>query len=81
MVGMDSDRKRHRLQIIQCRRYCVGDLQINDNFGLTYLTGINFSSSEYDQRGELTNFLIDNTAFFLDNALIVDKTTFGQKIF
>jgi hypothetical protein len=35
---------------------------------LTYLTGINFSSSEYDQRGELTKLLIDNTAFSYDNA-------------
>jgi hypothetical protein len=71
-----TDFKSYNVDVI-----ALGDLQINDNFGLTYLTGINFSSSEYDQRGELTKLLIDNTAFSYDNALIVDKTTFGQKIF
>jgi hypothetical protein len=35
----------------------LGDLQINDNFGLN-LTGINFSSSEYDQRGGTYKILI-----------------------
>jgi hypothetical protein len=55
----------------------LGDLQINDNIGLTYLTGVNFSSSEYDQRGgSYKNFTFDNNSFTYDNALIVDKTTF-----
>jgi hypothetical protein len=54
----------------------LGDLQINDNIGLTYLTGVNFSS-EYDQRGgSYKNFTFDNNLFTYDNALIVDKTTF-----
>jgi TonB-linked SusC/RagA family outer membrane protein len=67
-----TDFKSYNVDVI-----ALGDLQINDNFGLTYLTGINFSSSEYDQRGgTYKNFLIDNNAFSYDNALIVDKTTF-----
>ena len=60
----------------------LGDLRINDDIGLTYLTGINFASSEYDQRGgSYKNFTFDNNSFTYDNALIVDKTTFLDRTY
>jgi hypothetical protein len=71
-----TDFKSYNVDVI-----ALGDLQINDNFGLTYLTGINFLQANTIKEGNLQKLLIDNTAFSYDNALIVDKTTFGQKIF
>ena len=55
----------------------LGDLKLNDNINLNYLTGFNFAESEYAQRGgSYKNFLIDSNIFSYDNALILDKTTF-----
>ncbi len=55
----------------------LGDLNLNENINLNYLTGINFAESDYAQRGgSYKNFLIDSNIFSYDNALIIDKTTF-----
>lgn len=60
----------------------LGNLQINDNIGLSYLTGVNFSQSNYDQRGgSYKNFIIDTPKFSYDNALIADKTTFLDRTY
>jgi hypothetical protein len=68
-----TDFKSYNVDVI-----ALGDLQINDNFGLTYLTGIN-SQANTIKEGNLQKLLIDNTAFFsYDNALIVDKTTLDR---
>lgn len=60
----------------------LGDTKINDNIGLSYLTGINFSQTNYDQRGgSYKNFIIDTNGFSYDNALLVDKTTFLDRTY
>jgi TonB-linked SusC/RagA family outer membrane protein len=72
-----TDFKQFNVDVI-----ALGDVKINDNIGLTYLTGINFASTEYDQRGgSYKNFLIDNNSFSYDNALLVDKTTFLNRTY
>ena len=60
----------------------LGDAKINDNIGLSYLTGINFSQTNYDQRGgTYKNFIIDSNGFSYDNALLADKTTFLDRTY
>jgi hypothetical protein len=34
----------------------LGDLKVNDNVGLSYLTGINFAETRYDQRRFISKF-------------------------
>jgi TonB-linked SusC/RagA family outer membrane protein len=72
-----TDFKQYNVDVI-----ALGDFQINDEIGVTYLTGINFASTEYDQRGgSYKNFLIDIPSFSYDNALLVDKTTFLNRTY
>ncbi len=60
----------------------LGDTKINDDISLSYLTGINFSESNYDQRGgSYRNFIIDVNNFSYDNALVSDKTTFLNRTY
>lgn len=60
----------------------LGDAKINDNISLSYLTGINFSESNYDQRGgSYRNFIVDANNFSYDNALVTDKTTFLNRTY
>ena len=55
----------------------LGDLKLNENINLNYLTGFNLAETDYAQRGgSYKNFLIDSNKFSYDNALILDKTTF-----
>jgi TonB-linked SusC/RagA family outer membrane protein len=60
----------------------LGDTKINDNISLSYLTGINFSDTNYDQRGgSYRNFILDVNNFSYDNALVADKTTFLDRTY
>jgi TonB-linked SusC/RagA family outer membrane protein len=60
----------------------LGDTKINDNISLSYLTGINFSETNYDQRGgSYRNFILDANNFSYDNALVADKTTFLDRTY
>ncbi len=60
----------------------LGDTKITENIGLSYLTGINFSETNYDQRGgSYKNFIIDSNGFSYDNALLIDKTTFLNRTY
>jgi TonB-linked SusC/RagA family outer membrane protein len=60
----------------------LGDTKINDNISLSYLTGINFSDTNYDQRGgSYRNFILDVNNFSYDNALVADKTTFLNRTY
>ena len=60
----------------------LGDTKITDNIGLSYLTGINFAETHYDQRGgSYKNFIIDASNFSYDNALLADKTTFLDRTY
>ena len=60
----------------------LGDTKITDDFSLSYLTGINFSQTHYDQRGgSYQNFIIDSNGFSYDNALLANKTTFLNRTY
>ena len=60
----------------------LGDTKITGDISLSYLTGINFSQTNYDQRGgTYKNFIIDSNSFSYDNALILDKTTFLDRTY
>jgi TonB-linked SusC/RagA family outer membrane protein len=60
----------------------LGDRRINDNIGFSYLTGINFSQTSYDQRGgSYKNFITDLDNFAYENAIVLDKTTFLDRTY
>ena len=60
----------------------LGDVKINNNIDLNYITGINFGETRFDQRGgTYKNFLYDTPVFSYDNALILDKTTFLDRTY
>jgi TonB-linked SusC/RagA family outer membrane protein len=60
----------------------LGDGKLTDDLGLSYLTGINFSQTSFDQRGgSYQNFIIDSNGFSYDNALLANKTTFLDRTY
>lgn len=59
------------------------DTKIFEDIGLSYLTGINFSETNYDQRGgSYKNFIIDSNGFLAIFCIgLIDKTTFLNRTY
>jgi TonB-linked SusC/RagA family outer membrane protein len=60
----------------------LGEAKLSESFDMSYLTGINFSQTNYDQRGgTYQNFILDANNFSYDNSLLANKTTFLDRTY